>query len=66
MPARSPASIAVEFELPFAIANPAGVAAAPITQALGAPKFSPGGIVVVPGEIRSSLPIGTARTMRRK
>jgi len=58
--------MAVEFELPFAIANQGGPAVAPITQALGAPKLSPSGIAAVPGEMRSSSPIGTARTMRRK
>jgi hypothetical protein len=66
MPARSPAKIAVEFELPFAMANPEGPAVAPSTQALGAPKFSPSGIELVPGEMRSPSPIGTARTMRLK
>ena len=43
MPARRPARIAVEFELPFAKAKPAGLAVAPMTQALGAPKLSPAG-----------------------
>src|SRR3984957_19913283 len=66
IPARGRARIAVELELPFAIANPAGPAVAPITQALGAPKLSPSGTGVVPGEMRSSSPMGTARTMRRK
>src|ERR1700761_9589404 len=66
MPARSPARIAVEFELPCSTRYCAGGAPAPITHALGAPRLSPIGAGLVPGERLSSSPMGMARTMRRK
>src|SRR6185437_6651723 len=66
MPASTPDRIAVEFELPCSTLYFSSGAAAPITHALGAPRLSPKGAGLVPGEIMSSLPMGIALTMRRK
>ena len=62
----SPVEKKVEFELPCSSRYCAGGLPAPMTQALGAPRLRPAGAGGVPGEIVSSLPIGMARTMRRK
>ena len=58
--------MAVELELPCSSRYCAGDRPAPITHALGAPRLSPGGAGLVPGEISSSFPIGMARTIRLK
>src|SRR3569833_3981062 len=64
MPARRPARKAVELKQPCSSLYFAGGSPAPMTQALGAPRLSPGGAGLVPGDSSSSLPIGMARMTR--